>query len=320
MTWGEKIYEKLTIRLISFLTHQNKLVSWQKRGFNSTSGTAFFVGFFTQKIVKSMLLSTRCAQCDNSNSLCTGENCVKNWDGSSKGMESQAALEGVKDVFDSTSGTVRVSRMCGDDDSSFRKILKSVEDGGKLEGKYGEIIICSDLSHRIKNMCKRIYELEKMAKAKSPLDTRLAKSLDIGVRASARRNCSRNVYALQDAMKGSVLHNFNVHTHCDECFCNDLHCRMDVWRLWHFYDYLCHDTEIVKCFQMGMRHDESNPYSTREFEEEMKSLTDEVINRSKRSEIEVVFSMIMDEKVSIRVFKYLVCHLFVINHPIVLHF
>jgi hypothetical protein len=95
---------------------------------------------------------------------------------------------------------------------------------------------------------------------------------------------------------------------------------MDVWRLWHFYDYLCHDTEIVKCFPMGMRPDESNPYSTREFEEEMKSLTEEVINRSKRSEIEVVFSMIMDEKVSIRVFKYLVCHLFVINHPIVLHF
>ena len=66
----------------------------------------------------------------------------------------QASLEGVTDLFDSTNGSVRVSKICGDDDSSFRKILKSVEDGGKLEGKYGEINICSDLSHRIKNMCK----------------------------------------------------------------------------------------------------------------------------------------------------------------------
>jgi hypothetical protein len=74
---------------------------------------------------------------------------------------------------------------------------------------------------------------------------------------------------------------------------------MYVWRLWHFYDYLCHDTEIVKCFPVGMRPDKTNPYSTREFEEEMKSLTDEVINRTQRSEIEAVFSMIMDEKVSI---------------------
>jgi hypothetical protein len=66
--------------------------------------------------------------------------------------------------------------------------LRNENDGGQLEEKYGHITVCSDLSHRLKNMTKRIYELEKMSMAKSTVDNRLAKSIDIGIRASARRN------------------------------------------------------------------------------------------------------------------------------------
>jgi hypothetical protein len=83
-------------------------------------------------------------------------------------MESQAAVLGIKEIHDKTQNKVRVAKVCGDDDSSFSKVLKSEEEGGSLENKDGKIDICSHLSHRLKNMVKKTYELDKMAKYKSP--------------------------------------------------------------------------------------------------------------------------------------------------------
>ena len=160
--------------------------------------------------------------------------CPKNWNGSSKGMESHAAIIGVKSIYEDSNGKVRVRNICGDDDSSFRKVLKNKNEGGELEQKYGHITVCSDLAHRLKNMTKRIYELEKMAMAKSTVDNRLAKSIDIGIRASARRNCVKDLNTLQSAMKGAILHTFNIHNLCDESYCNIMQGRIDLWRMWYF--------------------------------------------------------------------------------------
>jgi hypothetical protein len=92
--------------------------------------------FFTN-IVKRMLLSTRCKKCEKAKVKCDDRNCSKNWDGSIKGMEARACLNGVKELYDENDGNVRIKTIYGDDDISFRKILKPISEGGSLHDKYG---------------------------------------------------------------------------------------------------------------------------------------------------------------------------------------
>lgn len=54
-------------------------------------------------------------------------------------MEAQAALDGVKMVFNDSEGKIRVNLVCGDDDGSFRKALKPISEGGLLDEKYGKV-------------------------------------------------------------------------------------------------------------------------------------------------------------------------------------
>ena len=65
---------------------------------------------------------------------------------------------------------------------------------------------------------------------------RLATNLDIGIRPAARANCSSDINTFQHAMKGSVLHCFDVHTHCEETFCNAMRGRMDTLRLFYAFN------------------------------------------------------------------------------------
>jgi hypothetical protein len=76
--------------------------------FFSSSGHAFLVGHFTKNIVQSMLLSTRCRKCKKhtNDNACINNNCSKTWSGSSKGMESQAAVDGVSNIYDNNNATV----------------------------------------------------------------------------------------------------------------------------------------------------------------------------------------------------------------------
>jgi hypothetical protein len=48
------------------------------------------------------------------------KSCPKNWDGSSKGMESQAAVLGVMYIYDTSEGKVRIKNVC-------EKLVKSFE-------------------------------------------------------------------------------------------------------------------------------------------------------------------------------------------------
>lgn len=64
-----------------------------------------------------MLLSTRCGGTwkDNTNNNKNNVTyCVKNWSGSSKGMQAQAAVD-IKEIYDKHNATVRVDRVCGTD-------------------------------------------------------------------------------------------------------------------------------------------------------------------------------------------------------------
>ena len=105
--------------------------------------------------------------------------------------------------------------------------MKPISEGGLLDEKYGKVEVCSELSHRIKNMVKKIYELQK----RSGMDKRMATCLDLGIRASARALCNASPIDLQNGMKGAILHCFNVHSHYNENFCNVLRGRMDGLRL-----------------------------------------------------------------------------------------
>ena len=251
-----------------------------------------------------MLLSTRCSSCNGkaNGTTCDKISCSKNWEGSSKGMESQAALIGAKEIYDRSKGKVRLKNVCGDDDSSFRKVLKSENDGGKLEEKYGKISVCSDLSHRLKNMTKRIYDLEKMAKAKSTVNNRLAKSLDIGVRASARKNCSKELPIFQSSMKGSILHTFNVHSLCDESYCTIMYSRMEYWRQWYLFDFLSRQSDYARCLPEGILDTISPPFDHLHTDNN-KTMNDiSLHNLDNKHETEMTLFMMMDKKVSFKIF------------------
>eukprot|EP00957_Ditylum_brightwellii_P026346 1993162-Ditylum_brightwellii.AAC.1 len=71
-------------------------MGWQKRGHSSISGHAFMIGVQTKKILANVVCSKECDRCKRS---ATNEEkaephpCPKNYEGSSKAMDSDAALE-----------------------------------------------------------------------------------------------------------------------------------------------------------------------------------------------------------------------------------
>ena len=146
--------------------------------------------------------------------------CFINYEGSSGGMEPEAALEMIQNIQNNTKNAIFISTICADDDTTLRCIIKNVRDGGKLQDNLKSPCPVSDPGHRIKNTTGVVWKLCLQPLSLSSVRKPMARTFEFGMRAAMRGNCSKDINKFQDATKAPLLHMFNIHTHCTESFCS----------------------------------------------------------------------------------------------------
>ena len=223
-------------------------MGWQKRGsgnsYNSPSGHALFIGGRTKKVVAYYVLSKICRKClfaEKTGAIAPPHDCPRNYEGSSKGMESYCCLKGAVEINQQMNGTVHFSPIVGDDDSSMRKLVKhpnvsqrGKNHGGDLPENIAEPKFLSDPSHRIKTICGSIWSLAQKKKSESTVSSYVANRLSLYLKGSIRAHMNDEMSTLQRACKMSLEHLMNNHTYCTENFCFIKREKMRSARFWCF--------------------------------------------------------------------------------------
>ncbi|XP_045207235.2 uncharacterized protein LOC123559453 [Mercenaria mercenaria] len=125
---------------------------WQKRGsgqnYNSLSGHVTIIGSETKKCVGFGVAKKSCRICKSSEKkgkLPTKHSCRRNYNGSSKGMESFLAVRGIKHLKNQG---LKVKTVVMDDDSTtYSRIKKAFTD---------DLEKCSDKNHVAKNFTNEL--------------------------------------------------------------------------------------------------------------------------------------------------------------------
>ena len=106
-----------------------------------------------------------CLEAENKNVEAKPHKCPKNYrnySGSSKAMEADAALEAYEDLYKMSEGTVVIGSIVADDDSSMKSFLKQrsvLHPKGHLPERLPEPNFLADLTHRTRVIAKYFYAL-----------------------------------------------------------------------------------------------------------------------------------------------------------------
>ena len=109
-------------------------MGWQQRGFSSVSGHAFMIGAQSGLILAKIVCGKDCGICKwakKNNVEVRRHTCPMNYEGSSKGMESTAALLLTIKLF--VEKGVAVEEIVADDDSSMKALVRHSYDEKKHE-------------------------------------------------------------------------------------------------------------------------------------------------------------------------------------------
>ena len=206
-------------------------MGWQKRSsgnrYDSLSGHAFTIGANSKKNIYCMVSSKMCATCQSAEAngtIAREHKCPKNYSGSSKAMEADAALESYVSLFRENEGTIAFSHVIADDDSSMRAILRHPQRNGK--GKLPEEIPAPewycDPSHRTKVVAKPFFALAIQPKSVSEATNVDAGRIKKWYAYMIRDNRDKSFEQLKRAAEAVILHLFGIHTNCDEKWCRPL--------------------------------------------------------------------------------------------------
>ena len=224
-------------------------MGWQKsaRSFDSLSGVGTCIGWRTGSPIRNTIYQKKCVHCENARKrglqYAQPHTCAQNYEGSSKGMESKAALDCCLRIRQITIsyGFVNICHVAIvtlDDDASTRAILshsyKELIDAGKMEtwpltakgnrksdsGKlpldHPEIIFFSDLCHRVRSFGKYLYVEERKAKKDSTMTKvdclRLKRNFAWWLFTSRHDTLEE----FKNAGMAVVEHHFNNHQYCGE--------------------------------------------------------------------------------------------------------
>ena len=141
-------------------------MGWNKRSFgnryDSLSGQALMIGYLSKKIVGAIVSSEMCRVCSSAEK--NGEEpsdhvYPKNYDGSSRAIETDAALHLYKELYQKSNKNLYLKAIVADDDTSMRLLLKhtSVYQKGRLLEDIPVPDWLTDPSHRTKVVAKPIY-------------------------------------------------------------------------------------------------------------------------------------------------------------------
>ena len=206
-------------------------MGWTKRAsgnrYDSVSGHAFFVGCFTKKILMAQITSKKCNICisaDKRNVSPPEHVCPRNYEGSSKAMESDAALSMVKKLHTDSQGKVYVRALVTDDDASLRAIVAhpTTRGKGRLPTTIPAPEFLADPSHRTRVVARAIFALAALNQ-----DISECKKLDalrfkryFGYMLRQARHLELEDMSIK--FKAVIEHLFDNHIYCDAQWCRPL--------------------------------------------------------------------------------------------------
>ena len=196
---------------------------WSKRShkhsYNAKSGVAVVIGNVTNKLLYLGVHNKYCCICTvaaNKGIPPKEHKCFRNWDGSSRAMETDMIVEGFK-AAESMHG-LRYMRMTGDGDSS---VLANVQTCVPGWGSKVTKVECAN--HAVKCYRSRLEKITQdfpKYKGKGKLTQRAIKRLTVGARCAIKmHSLSKDVKRLRKDLRNGPSHVFNDHTKCSPSFC-----------------------------------------------------------------------------------------------------
>ena len=183
-------------------------MGWQKRGsgraYDSLTGVGTMIGNLTGKIVGFDIRSKDCRVCDvarRKGQPPSSHDCSCNWDGSSKGMEPDAAVSIVQDI--ERQGVDVATLIMDDDATTIARLRKAL---GHVIEKW------SDIGHTKKHLTSALYT---MAKTHKPLTADIIKALVRWFSFAMAQN-KDDVDGLKKSLQQIVPHEFGDHDLCED--------------------------------------------------------------------------------------------------------
>ena len=207
-------------------------MGWQKRSSgnrsDSLSGHAFMVGARTKKIIQCVVSSKMCRKCldaEKTNEDPIPHKCPRNYSGSSKAMEADAALEAYLYLHEASHGTAHIAFIIADDDSSMRSYLKhqnSTNKKGNLPQELVQPEWLADPTHRTKIVSKAFFALAATGKSNTectPVDATRIKRYWGHMIKMYRESPMKQ---FKKSVKAVLEHLFDNHRYCDIKWCRVL--------------------------------------------------------------------------------------------------
>nr|XP_022341895.1 uncharacterized protein LOC111135807 isoform X1 [Crassostrea virginica] len=186
---------------------------WQTRGsgrnYASLSGHASMIGEQTGKIVSYAVRCKKCRFCESTVEIeTTNHDCRKNWQKSSKAMESDMAVEMLHDL---ETRNFHVKQLIMDNDSTtFAKAKASFDPNIKK---------ISDFNHTKKNLISKLYDIKKLKKYPL-LGPKTIQHLSKCFAYAVKSN--RDTSTLQKNLECIPSHVFGNHNSCQSQWCRYL--------------------------------------------------------------------------------------------------
>ena len=203
-------------------------MGWNKRSsgnrYDSLTGHAFLIGCKSKSILSAQVTSKKCTKCSKSsakNVTAPPHKCPLNYDGSSKGMEVEAALDIVTRIGKEHNGRVFVKAIVSDDDSSMRALLKHKQNSkkGRLPSYLPEPKWLADPGHRTKSVSSKIYNLLKLKKSQSTCTKADAIRFKMNFGYMLNRNRGKTLQQISKASRAVIDHTFDKHDYCSTDWC-----------------------------------------------------------------------------------------------------
>ena len=186
------------------------------------------IGARTRKIIVVIVSSKMCAKCiegEGKNKQPKPHTCPRNYSGSSKGMEADAALAVYKELFESSNKTTAIGHIIADDDSSMRSMLRHPtmhHRKGALPPELPEPQWLADPTHRRKIIAKPFFALAALGKSQSNCTTVDATRIKQWWGYMIKYYRGYPLEVVRKAAKSVLEHLFDNHEYCDVKWCKPL--------------------------------------------------------------------------------------------------
>ena len=200
-------------------------MGWQKRSsghsYSSLSGVMFFIGVHTRKPIYLEVLSKICSGCKKGLNV-DEHKCVKNYDGSSKGMEAHACRIMLEKFYNNNKGVCYIGALVSDDDSSMKAHCQHKSNINK-KGCLNEHVPVpkwyADPTHRCKVVAKQFFQLATAAKSVSFVTKTDALRMKMYYGWFIKQNRDKDIKWMLEHIMAPLEHLFNDHHLCDSNWC-----------------------------------------------------------------------------------------------------